>query len=111
MGMQIQETIIGLGSGYHRDLQCTKKAFVEACGLCTTSLRLLVEAIPELLVNEENLRAAMTEDLFVTDEVYKKVAAGTPFREAYVLAKEEFFKRKAAEDAGPDGKKAPKLGA
>merc|ERR1712113_550981 len=31
--MQIQETIVGLGSGYHRDLQCTKKAFVEACGL------------------------------------------------------------------------------
>merc|ERR1712226_238112 len=92
--MQIQETIIGLGSGYHRDLQCTKKAFVEACELCTTSLKLLVEAIPELRVNEENLRAAMTEDLFVTDEVYKKVAAGTPFREAYGQAKEEFFQRK-----------------
>ncbi|CAE7525043.1 argH [Symbiodinium natans] len=29
--MQIQETIVGLGSGYHRDLQCTKKAFIEAC--------------------------------------------------------------------------------
>ncbi|CAE7682070.1 argH, partial [Symbiodinium microadriaticum] len=39
--MQIQETIIGLGSGYHRDLQCTKKAFIEACDLCTSTLRLL----------------------------------------------------------------------
>merc|ERR1712110_1242739 len=91
---QIQETIVGLGSGYHRDLQCTKKAFVEACDLCTSTLKLLLEAIPELLVNEENLRAAMTEDLFVTDEVYKKVAAGTPFREAYSQAKDEFFTRK-----------------
>merc|ERR1719343_1639950 len=96
---QIQETIIGLGSGYHRDLQCTKKAFVEACGLCTSTLELLVEAVPRLEAREANLRAAMTEDLFVTDEVYKKVAAGAPFREAYAAAKEEFFKRKAAQEA------------
>ena len=31
--LHVQETIIGLGSGYHRDLQCTKKAFIEACVL------------------------------------------------------------------------------
>merc|ERR1719277_1919260 len=52
---QIQETIVGLGSGYHRDLQCTKKAFVEACGICTSTLRLLLEAIPALEVREEKL--------------------------------------------------------
>merc|ERR1740129_1070695 len=68
---QIQATIIGLGSGYHRDLQCTKKAFVEACGLCTSTLEVLLEAIPQLVACEEKLRAAMTVDLFVTDEVYR----------------------------------------
>merc|ERR1719221_2452352 len=52
---QIQATIMGLGSGYHRDLQCTKKAFVEACGLCTATLKLLIEAIPELTVHKERL--------------------------------------------------------
>merc|ERR1711904_686511 len=55
---QTQETIVGLGSGYHRDLQCTKKAFVEACDICTTTLRLLLEAIPELVANEESLNKA-----------------------------------------------------
>jgi len=93
---QIQETVVGLGSGYHRDLQCTKKAFVEACGLCTSTLELLVEVVPRLEAREANLRAAMTDDLFVTDEVYRKVAAGAPFREAYAAAKEEFFQRKKA---------------
>lgn len=97
--MQIQETIVGLGSGYHRDLQCTKKAFVEACELCTSTLRLLLEAIPELVANEEQLRGAMTEDLYVTDEVYKKVAKGTAFREAYAQAKDEFFERTKAKKA------------
>lgn len=96
--MQIQETIVGLGSGYHRDLQCTKKAFVEACGLSVSTLRLLHEAIPLLVVHEDRLKGAMTEDLFVTDEVYKKVAGGAPFREAYAEVKAEFFKRKAATD-------------
>ncbi|CAJ1410848.1 unnamed protein product [Effrenium voratum] len=93
--MQIQETIVGLGSGYHRDLQCTKKAFIEACELCTSTLRLLKEVLPALQVREEKLRAAMTEDLYVTDEVYKLVAKGKAFREAYGEAKEAFFKRKA----------------
>lgn len=96
---QIQETIVGLGSGYHRDLQCTKKAFVEACGLVTSTLKLLAEAIPALEAREDNLRAAMTEELFVTDEVYKLVATGKPFREAYGTAKADFFKRKAEKEA------------
>lgn len=96
---QVQETIVGLGSGYHRDLQCTKKAFVEACGLCISTLQLMLEVVPALQPREDNLRGAMTEDLYVTDEVYKKVAAGRAFREAYVEAKEEFFKRKAAKEA------------
>lgn len=97
--MQIQETIIGLGSGYHRDLQCTKKAFVEACGICTSTLQLLIAAVPALTAKEHNLKKAMTEDLFVTDEVYKRVATGTPFREAYASAKADFFKRKAVQEA------------
>lgn len=93
--VQVQETIVGLGSGYHRDLQCTKKAFVEACGLCTSTLRLLLEAVPAFEVNEERLRGVMTDDLFVTDDVYKKVAEGMPFREAYACVKADFFKTKS----------------
>jgi len=48
-------------------------------------------------VNDEKLRAAMTQELYVTDEVYKRVAEGTPFREAYVTVKSEFFKHKESE--------------
>mmetsp|Transcript_61912 Transcript_61912/g.110060 ORF Transcript_61912/g.110060 Transcript_61912/m.110060 type:complete len:417 (+) Transcript_61912:72-1322(+) len=106
--MQIQETIVGLGSGYHRDLQCTKKAFVEACGIVTSTLRLMQDVVPALQAREQNLRNAMTEDLFVTDEVYKLVAAGKPFREAYSEAKADFFKRKAEKEAAGAAKHAKK---
>jgi len=104
--MQIQDTVIGLGSGYHRDLQCTKKAFVEACGLCTSTLKLLISAVPKLEAREEKLEAAMTEDLYVTDEVYKLVASGKPFREAYATAKTDFFKRTAEKEAASEAKRA-----
>lgn len=105
--MQIQETIVGLGSGYHRDLQCTKKAFIEACQLATSTLGLLKEVIPVLQVREEKLKVAMTEDLYVTDEVYRLVAKGKAFREAYGEAKEAFFKRKAQQEA--EDSKKPRL--
>merc|ERR1712232_585978 len=90
---QIQDTVVGLGSGYHRDFQVTKKAFVEACELCSSTLELLLAAIPELRVNEELLKAAMTKELFVTDEVYKRVAAGELFRDAYLAVKLEFHSK------------------
>merc|ERR1712166_252352 len=67
---QVQGTINGLGSGYHRDFQVTKKAFVEAVDVAMQTLGLL--------------EAAMTKELFVTDDVYKRVAAGELFRDAYL---------------------------
>merc|ERR1712187_364888 len=87
---QIQSTIVGLGSGYHRDFQVTKKAFVEAVDLAMQTLSLLEACVPELKVNRELLKASMTKELFVTDEVYKRVAAGELFRDAYLTVKQEF---------------------
>lgn len=87
---QVQSTIVGLGSGYHRDLQLTKKAFVEAAELAMQTLRLLEACIPELQVHQERLHAAMTKELFVTDDVYKRVAAGELFRDAYLDVKKAY---------------------
>jgi len=91
---QVQGTINGLGSGYHRDFQVTKKAFVEAVDVAMQTLGLLEACIPELRVNKELLTASMTRELFVTDDVYKRVADGELFRDAYLSVKESFFKQK-----------------
>merc|ERR1740138_866553 len=58
---QIQSTIVGLGSGYHRDFQVTKKAFVEAVGIAFQTFGLLEACVPELRVNQELLKNAMTK--------------------------------------------------
>jgi len=87
---QVQSTIVGLGSGYHRDFQVTKKAFVEAVDVAMQTLGLLEACVPELQVKKELLEAAMTKELFVTDDVYKRVAAGELFRDAYLTVKQSF---------------------
>lgn len=88
----LQNIIMGLGSGYHRDLQLTKKLCVEAVELCTSTLELLEEAVPHIQVNKQELATAMDcRELFATDEVYKRVAKGESFRTAYLKVKEEFF--------------------
>jgi len=84
---------MGLGSGYHRDLQLTKKPFLYGTHLVKDTLTLLIEVLPALQVHTEALTAAMSKELFATDEVYKHVVAGVPFREAYLKVKEEFFKK------------------
>merc|ERR1719265_762799 len=57
---QVQSTISGLGSGYHRDLQVTKKAFVEAVDLAMHTLQVLEVSVPEMQVHRDRLEAAMT---------------------------------------------------
>lgn len=87
-----QEIIIGLGCGYHRDLQLTKKPFVQGVNLVQETIALLQLTIPSIVVKEGSLKAAMSPHLFATDEVYKLVATGIPFRQAYQEIKEKFFK-------------------
>ncbi len=74
-------------SGYHRDQQELKPAFMD--GLQTTSdcLEILIPLISELKVNEKKLSEAMTSELFAVDEMIEQVKAGVPLRQAYRAVK------------------------
>eukprot|EP01127_Copromyxa_protea_P015828 TRINITY_DN4615_c0_g1_i1.p1 TRINITY_DN4615_c0_g1~~TRINITY_DN4615_c0_g1_i1.p1 ORF type:complete len:398 (-),score=92.55 TRINITY_DN4615_c0_g1_i1:45-1238(-) len=89
--MQIQEIIQGLGCGYHRDLQLTKKPFLQGVALVKDTIDLLLAVVPEIIVKEDSLRLAMSPHLYATEDVYKLVAQGITFREAYKQVKEKFF--------------------
>jgi argininosuccinate lyase len=84
---QVGDIVAGLGAGYHRDLALTKKNLIQGADLCRSTLELLVAVVPELIVNEDVLKQAMTEDLFVTNKVYDLVNSGMSFREAYQTVK------------------------
>jgi argininosuccinate lyase len=72
-----------LVSGYNRDLQLTKKPVIESLNITKNSLKIATLLFSKLKVNQQECKKAMTKELYATEQVYKLVKKGIPFREAY----------------------------
>jgi argininosuccinate lyase len=72
-----------LTSGYHRDLQLLKEPLVRGIERSLGSLEMAARAVPRLAVDRARARAGLAGDALATDEVLRRVEAGTPFRTAY----------------------------
>lgn len=81
--MQVRNSTVNLISGYHRDIQLTKESVIRGFSTALDSIRITRLLFQNLLVNQEKCRAAMTDELFTAEKVYKMVQQGVPFREAY----------------------------
>jgi argininosuccinate lyase len=78
-------TTIGLPSGYSRDLQDTKGLCLEGVRLARGTLAVIAAAAPTIQPVRERILAALTPDIYATDEAYRLVREqGLPFRDAYV---------------------------
>ncbi len=86
---ETQQITTGLISGYNRDTQATKQLLIENLELFNSTIQLLDLAAQNLAVHQDNLKSAMTDELYATDKVYHLVEQGTPFRDAYVKVKRE----------------------
>ncbi|NRA37588.1 MAG: argininosuccinate lyase [Planctomycetes bacterium] len=76
---------VGLHSGYSRDLQDSKAQCMDALRLATEGLALAAAAIPKLTVNTDAIIAALSPDLYATDEAFRLVMEEKmSFRDAYV---------------------------
>jgi argininosuccinate lyase len=73
----------GLPSGYHRDLQATKEPFLTGLTGAADALAALLPVLETLTVDEAACRRVIQRATAATDEVYRRVAAGVPFRTAY----------------------------
>ncbi len=79
-----------LPSGYHRDLQLTKKPLFRGLDSVRSSARLLAHALPLVEFGEERMRGAVDPSLLAAERAYRMVLElGLPFREAYRRAREE----------------------
>ncbi len=75
---------LGLPTGYSRDLQDTKAVFGEGLELTGGALGVLEHCLPAITPRPERIAAALTPDLFATDEAYRLVTEeGWTFRDAY----------------------------
>jgi len=72
-----------LPGGYHRDLQLTKGPMMEGIDTVNAMLAMVAGAMPRLGVDAERCAAGVGGDLLATDEVYRRVREGVPFRAAY----------------------------
>jgi len=80
---QVKAIYGNLISGYHRDMQLTKEPVMRGVDIGISSLKISKLIIDNLKVNKENCAKAMTSELFATEEVFKLVKKGIPFRDAY----------------------------
>ena len=85
--------------GYNRDLQDAKLLYMKGLETTRTTLRILAKVVAGVTVDADRCRAAFTPGVFATDVALRKVAAGTPWRDAYHEVRDQFA-------ALYDGKKA-----
>jgi argininosuccinate lyase len=69
--------------GYNRDLQDCKGLYMKGLDITRTTLRILAKVVKGLKVSPDACRAAFDPGVFATDVALRKVAAGTPWRDAY----------------------------
>lgn len=73
----------GLPSGYHRDFQFLKAPLFRGLDRLTEMLGMMESAIPRLMVDRVRGARALTGDILATDEVFRRMTMGIPFRTAY----------------------------
>ena len=72
-----------LPGGYHRDLQLAKATVMRGLDTAAEMLAMVAAAVPLLEVDRARCAAALSPEVFATDEAVRRARAGTPFRTAY----------------------------
>ena len=80
---KVKGIISGLVSGYNRDLALTKEPLFIGMDITLDSLHIMALVLSEMAINDRKCREGITPELYATEEAYKLVKEGKPFREAY----------------------------
>ncbi len=93
--------------GYNRDLQDCKWLYMKGLSIARTTLRILEKVVKGVAVDASACRRAFSPGVFATDVALRKVADGTPWRDAYHDVRDQFaalYDGKSAEvaDLDPD---------
>ena len=81
------ETSLSLPSGYHRDLQLSKKSLIEAFQVSIQTLDIFLALIKTIKINKIKSESAIDKEMMMTNKVYGLVSTGIPFRDAYHMIK------------------------
>lgn len=90
------ENLLSLPSGYHRDLQLTKRSLIHSVCVVAKALELVPALIQSIKINQSRAAELIDESMLMTDQAYALVQTGVPFRDAYMSVKD-----KAGNQAAP----------
>jgi len=81
------QAVLSLPSGYQRDLQLTKAPLLRGIRAALQALAIVPPLVRGLEFSEENMRTAISLEMFATDIALSEAVKGVPFRAAYLEAK------------------------
>ena len=87
---KVKSMISNLISGYNRDLQLTKEPVIKSVDTVKSCIKMIVLVVPKIKIDEKKCKEALTKQLYATEEAYKLVKKGIPFREAYKKVSRKF---------------------
>ena len=79
----VKGIVRNLPSGYHRDLQETKRPYLTGLDTVIGQVVVMTRTVERLQVCEAELARALTPELFATDAAFALVREGVAFRDAY----------------------------
>ena len=83
------QSVLSLPSGYQRDLQLTKAPLIRGKTASLQALAILPRLITGLEFKSDNMKRAISKEMFATDIALQQAASGMPFRKAYLEAKRQ----------------------
>ena len=83
------KALLSLPSGYQRDLQLTKAPMIRGLSHCVQALHLVPGLVASLEFNFEAMAAAISPEMFATDQAVDAVSRGVAFRSAYENTKDQ----------------------
>jgi argininosuccinate lyase len=90
--MQVKSLVGNLMSGYHRDLQLTKGPVLRSLDTAGACVAIMTRVVDELAIDHARCEAAVTPEVRATEDAYRLVADGMPFRDAYREIAKRFAK-------------------
>ena len=82
----VKGIVRNLPSGYHRDLQETKRPYLQALDVVAGQLSVMRLTVERLQVHDDALAHALAPELFATEHAFELVRGGMAFRDAYRAA-------------------------
>jgi argininosuccinate lyase len=80
---KVKSLVSNLISGYNRDLQLIKEPLFHSFDTTKECIEIMTLVLNQIKVDKRRCTSAVTKDMYATEEVYRLVLEGMPFREAY----------------------------